>query len=609
MIFRLTYQPIFGRIIYISLWAVLALGTLVAQEPDFVATAGSQRILLPEYIPSTPFVFDPFPRSPVSLIQPLDSMITPLGILTFPFGLRKVTVELSWDWSTITISEIVDGGQRQIPFTSSVDWYLKMIQQQKWHTKFLEVMQKESKDDDQRRRGQMLEVVGVDIGRLGRASLRVSGNVNINGKMVFQDQELVRSTLNQTQNTHLEFDQKQNLNIQGKIGDRITVAMDQDSERQFDWENNIRISYEGYEDDIVQKVEAGNISLSLPSTKYVTFSGKNQGLFGIKAISKLGPIDVTTIASIEKSKKEQSEWEGGGQSSTQQIRDVDWMKNRYFFIHPWFRDGIDTFSVTTAISIPSFYPLRNGLHLIGDVVVKNFELYKSININDPSAMTGMAYVDPTDTTQFTDENEEGSFIRLEQGTNYYVSPDLGFVRVREQVSQDILGCTFTLADRQTGEPLLEIGSGPDSLGTNLALMMLKPRNSHPNHSTWPLMFKNVYYMGTSQINPEGFEVKILNKNATPVSERDKGSSFPYITLFGLDSLDENGTRNYDEIIDKEMANIMNMVDGELMFPALHPFANGDSLNGGLTSEQLVTQLGSGTMYTSSSSSEVNADHR
>ena len=166
--------------------------------------------------------------------------------------------------------------------------------------------------------------------------------------------------------------------------------MDQDSERQFDWENNIRISYEGYEDDIIQKVEAGNISLSLPSTKYVTFSGKNQGLFGVKSTSKLGPVNVTTIASIEKSKKEQSEWEGGGQSNTQQIRDVDWIKNRYFFVHPWFRTGVDTFSVSTAFSIPSFYPLRNGLHLIGDVVIKNFELYKSINTNDPNAITGMA---------------------------------------------------------------------------------------------------------------------------------------------------------------------------------------------------------------------------
>ena len=592
-----------------ALCATFFFSGLISQEISVTNSTESQEILLPTHVPSHFFVVDPFPRTLPPLIQPLDSINVYKGILKYNFGIKSVRIELSRDWSTITISETIGGKQLKIPFTSSVDYYLKMMQQQKWHTKFLEIMHSKTKDDFRKGRGQMLEVVGVDIGRLGRASLQVSGNVNINGKMVFQDQELVRSTLNETQNTHLEFDQKQNLNIQGKIGDRITVAMDQDSERQFEWENNIRISYEGYEDDIVQKVEAGNISLSLPSTKYVTFSGKNQGLFGIKAISKLGPVDITTIASIEKSKKEQSEWEGGGQSSKQQIRDVDWMKNRYFFIHPWFRNGVDTFSVSTPFSIPSFYPLRNGLHLIGDVVVKNFELYKSININDPSAMTGMAYVNPNDTTLYTSENEEGSFIRLEQGTNYYVSPDLGFIRVREQVSQDILGCTFTLEHRQTGETLVEVGQGPDSAGTNLALMMLKPRNSHPNHSTWPLMFKNVYYLGTSQINPEGFEVKVINKNSTPVSDRDKGTSLPYITLFGLDSLDENGTRNYDEIIDKDMANIMNMMDGELMFPSLHPFADGDSLAGGQTTDQLKEQLGSGVMYTSSSSSEVNGDHR
>ena len=103
---------------------------------------------------------------------------------------------------------------------------------------------------------------------------------------------------------------------------------------------------------------------------------------------------------------------------------------------------------------------------------------------------------------------------------------------------------------------MQVGSEPDSIGTNLSLMMLKPRNSHPNHPTWPLMFKNVYYLGTTQINPEGFEVKILNKNATPVSDRDKSSSIPYITLFGLDSVDNNGSRNYDELIDKDLANII-----------------------------------------------------
>ena len=597
-----------NQIYKFGIWLGLSISYLFSEGANTDLNEVSN-FIQPQIIPSSAFVFDPFPRHPEALVLPYDSIPRHKGILKYYFGIKKTDIEFSRDWSVITISESINGEILQIPFTASVDWYLEMMQQQKWHTRFIQFMQEESKDNKRKGRGQMLEVVGVDIGRLGRASLQVSGNVNINGKMVFQDQELVRSTLNETQNTHLEFDQKQNLNIQGKIGDRITVAMDQDSERQFEWENNIRISYEGHEDDIVQKVEAGNISLSLPSTKYVTFSGKNQGLFGIKAISKLGPVDVTTIASIEKSKKEQSEWEGGGQSSTQQIRDVDWIKNRYFFIHPWFRDGVDTLLTASPVSIPSFYPLRNGLHLIGDVVVKNFELYKSININDPSAMTGMAYVNPNDTTQYAGENEEGSFVLLEQGTNYYVSPDLGFIRVREQVSQDILGCTFTLEDRQTGQTLLEVGNGPDSAGTNLALMMIKPRNSHPNHSTWPLMFKNVYYLGTSQINSEGFEIKVINKNSTPVSERDRTSSFTYLTLFGLDSLDENGNRSYDEIIDMDMANIMNMVDGELMFPALHPFANGDSLMGGQTSEQLKSQLGTGVMYTSSSSSEINGDHR
>ena len=84
-------------------------------------------------------------------------------------------------------------------------------------------------------------------------------------------------------------------------------------------------------------------------------------------------------------------------------------------------------------------------------------------------------------------------MRLEQGNNYYVSNDLGFIRIRDQINQDIIGCTFTIADRSTGNTIMQVGSGPDSIGTNLSLMMLKPRNSHPNHPTWPLMFKNVLF--------------------------------------------------------------------------------------------------------------------
>ena len=588
---------------------------LMAQDIDSLAFNDSTLSLQSLYIPESEFVVNPFPNYIVNLIQPVDSTSIPKGILTIKYDSRETEVLLARDWSTIIIKEYIDGRSYRIPFSSSVEWYLKKYNKRTRYLKLIEITQKESKEGSSRRKGQMMEVVGMDLGNLGRASLSLNGNVTITGNMIFQDQELVRSSLSQTQNTHLEFDQKQHLNIQGKIGDRITVNMDQDSERQFDWENNIRIAYDGLEDDIVQKVEAGNISLSLPSTKYVTFSGKNQGLFGIKSISKLGPIDITTIASIEKAKKEQEEYKGGAKSSTQQIRDVDWLKNRYFFIHPWFRNGVDTAVVHNLlihqVNIPSFYPLRDGLHYIGNLVVKNFELYKSINTNEAGAVTGTAYINPLNKLDSTyiDNNETGNFIRLESGTNYVLSADLGYIRLRDMVMNEILGCSFVLEDRNTGDTVLVVGNPADSVGTNLSLMMLKPRNSHPNHPSWPLMFKNVYYLGTTQINPEGFEVKIINKRSTPESDRDRVTSLPYITLFGLDSLDANGVRQYDEIIDTQSGNILSMLNGELLIPSLHPFALADSLQGGSTVTQLKDQLGLGVMYTSSVNSEVNGDNR
>ena len=588
---------------------------LGAQEIDSLSHIDSISFSQFFYLPESELVVNPFPNHIVNLVQPLDSTSRPKGILKIKYDNFQTDIVLAKDWSTITINEYIDGESYRIPFSADVEWYLKKYNERKSYLKFIEIMQKESLEGSSKRKGQMMEVVGMDLGNLGRASLSLNGNVTITGNMIFQDQELVRSSLSETQNTHLEFDQKQHLNIQGKIGDRITVNMDQDSERQFDWENNIRINYEGLEDDIVQKIEAGNISLSLPSTKYVTFSGKNQGLFGIKSISKLGPIDITTIASIEKAKKEQEEYKGGAQSSTQQIRDVDWLKNRYFFLHPWFRNGVDTSVVHNLVikqvKIPSFYPLRNGLHYIGNLVVKNFELYKSINTNEAGAVTGTAYINPIDPldSAYVDDNETGNFIRLESGTNYMLSADLGYIRLRDMVMNEILGCSFVLEDRNTGEIVLEVGAAADSAGTNLSLMMLKPRNSHPNHPSWPLMFKNVYYLGTTQINQEGFEVKIINKRSTPESDRDRTTSLPYITLFGLDSLDVNGERQYDEIIDVQSGNILNMLNGELLIPSLHPFALSDSLKGGNNVEELKEQLGTGMMYTSSVNSEINSDNR
>jgi cell surface protein SprA len=57
------------------------------------------------------------------------------------------------------------------------------------------------------------------------------------------------------------FEQNLRLNIQGTIGDKLTIRTDWDTERTFDFENRLSIRYQGYEDEILQSIEMGNVSM------------------------------------------------------------------------------------------------------------------------------------------------------------------------------------------------------------------------------------------------------------------------------------------------------------------------------------------------------------
>ena len=162
---------------FCSLFLFLSMLTLKGEDEMNLLSKSELKILLPEFVPNFPLILNPFPNNNVSLIQSQDSLEFPTGVIDFSFGQKKIDVHVSWDWSLITITETVDDRKLKIPFTSSLEWYLKIMRQKKWHVSFLEVMQAVKKDDSRRGRGQMLEVVGVDIGRLGRAFLNIRGHV------------------------------------------------------------------------------------------------------------------------------------------------------------------------------------------------------------------------------------------------------------------------------------------------------------------------------------------------------------------------------------------------------------------------------------------------
>ena len=567
---------------------------------------------LPEHWYSTSrYVIRPFKQQVFILSAPQDStQYQNRNLIKLPFIVIYNT-KISRDWSTIEITGKVQGRSYSTPFTAPLEWYVNKKIQLNRKTALIKAINDTSKAIASQsqflldNRGRGIEVIGMDVGQLGRVSLSARGNVTVKGNLVFQDQELIRSKVSETRNTHLKFDQMQRISVEGKVGERISVNVDHDSERDFNWENNIRINYKGKEDDIIQSVDAGNVSLSLPGSQSLMGSASHQGLFGVKTTSKFGPMAVTAIASVVNTEKKSEQYKGTSESQTQQIKDYSYIQNQYFFIHEWFRNGATTSLSGVPVQIPPFYPLKEGLHQIGNIVIRNFELYQLDQSTNSETNPGTAFADLENPEESNDQT--GNYKRLEQGQDYTLSEDLGFIRLRQKATDEVIGCTYVIADRITGDTLSIVGEGITSTNDALKLKMLKPRNLSPSHPVWPLMFKNVYYLGTNNINKEGFELRIINDRLTVPSHLDTQGN-PYITLFGLDSLNESGIRTADQKIDLTNPNIINLMDGELFLPAFHPFA-ADTVPDGNKANGLKGSLGEGKMYLSTQRTQISNDSR
>jgi hypothetical protein len=97
----------------------------------------------------------------------------------------------------------------------------------------------------------------------------------------------------------LDLKQELDVRLNGRVGEKINVQVDHSSSSLAQDANRIRLNYQGFEDDVVQLIELGNTSLSLPGSQLVSFSTQSKGLFGIKGLAQVGPVDLTVIASKE----------------------------------------------------------------------------------------------------------------------------------------------------------------------------------------------------------------------------------------------------------------------------------------------------------------------
>jgi len=428
-----------------------------------------------------------------------------------------------------------------------------------------------------------------------RVSLSVTGQININGGFRHEKRSQVRDAYSRGSNYNFKMEQTQNFKVQGNVGDKVTVSVDQDSERPFDFENTVRLNYQGYDDEIIQSIQAGNIALSLPATRFVSFSAQNSGLFGIKSEAQIGNFHLTTIASQEKGENKTLTITGGAEEGENIIKDYNYMGGVYFLIDSLYLanyDGLD----------------KDGNRLYDrNRIITNLEIYKSGPGYEQKQgrIRGWALLDPaspdTSAENINSENALGYWIRLEQEKDYFLWTDLGKIKLNVAVSDnEMLAIAYTTT---RGDTVGDIFFDPQTQST-IFLKMLKPRNPRPSDETWDLMLRNVYWLGSRNIDPEGFELKIFYDTPSGNDLESEGSN-SYLYIFGLDRFDLTGNSNPDNIIDN-MGSIIRLGDGELEFPRLHPFADTPAFTDGpeLPDDKLVTK-----MYNSTVQSEIVNDSK
>lgn len=405
-----------------------------------------------------------------------------------------------------------------------------------------------------------------------------TGNINLSISGASEKSSNQNSNTGKNSTFTPKFEQRQKFNLRGTIGKKVEILFDQDSEREFDFENNIKITYTGFDDEVLQKLEAGNIDLSLPGTEFVTTGGQNKGLFGIKALFKLANLSITTIASIQNGEKTKLSLKGGALKSDRNLRVYDYAKAKFFFLESYYRDNYEDYSGRIHITNPNndilnirvFKYSPNNQSIPGNI--------QGIAINRMSILTSpnLANLSPAQIAQAdSDQSITGNFIELTDD-QFDLDPRLGILKLRSSVSEgDLLAVTYQTNTKTVGlyDPAY------------LKLKMLWSNNPKPSDSSWTLELKNVYDFGITGLTAEDAKTMKISyrANGTGTDQtivRDKNGN--NIGLLKMLHVDEQGQGTEpDDIVDEaEYGYGLDFLNGYLIFPKLKPFdPNPQQLNG------------------------------
>lgn len=369
-------------------------------------------------------------------------------------------------------------------------------------------------------------------------------------------------------------DQQFNVRAGGIVGDRVHVNVDFDSEREFSANNNINVYYDGLDDEILQRVEVGNVTFDAPASRFIT-AAIPQNSFGVQARGQLGPIEFHTILAQQKGSELRSRVYTVGERTTQpvdrEIRDLDFEPGRFFF-------------VVNPRDFPGF-PAVDPLRIDADVLpasvrpsdVRLYRLRAQTGPVNPNLGGINAVAVRRDGPQ-----QVGPFQweLLIEGRDYYLDPSgVWFVLQVRVTDQDFLAASYVTAAGDTVGTFPAVNRGLDTLE-----LIFEPRRG-PEVPTFDHEMRNVYRIGGSDIDRETIALTLMVNE----SERPLDGQGTYLGRLGLARPNDPSTldrfnRVFPRTFDPDQGAPIR--DLFLIFPHLRPFADGTRLQPGELNDSL-----------------------
>ncbi|SFO16556.1 cell surface protein SprA [Chitinophaga sp. YR627] len=418
------------------------------------------------------------------------------------------------------------------------------------------------------------------------------------------------------------FDMNINMNLTGKIGDKLKLITNYNTQSTFDFENQIKLEYTGYDDEIIKKIEAGNVSFPLRSS---LISGV-QSLFGIKTQLQFGRLTVTSVLSNQKSQKQNLMIKGGTQVQDFNLRADEYEDNRHFLLGQFFRDTFNyamsnlpvirslayvnrvevwvtnktgattnTRDIVGLMDLGEYRPYNTSINVLSNSRLtdnKLNDLYSKV-ISDPmSRYTGTVVSRLQNLGLQAVQEYEKTFARKLDSTEYTINRQLGFITLNQQLQADeVLGVayqyTYNGQVHTVGEFSQDIPPDQNNSANQriLFLKLLKATSARPNLPIWDLMMKNIYATGAYQLNRADFKLDVYYKDPgtdtrAPSDKRylpDAQGSWegaPLISILSLDRLNNQNDPQPDGVFDYVEGYTINSQTGRVMFPVLEPFAQG-----------------------------------